>query len=133
MRIVIDTNVFIIALFGKSSPKLQNWLSSGKYTLLFSDELYMELVSVIKRPKFKKVFTQDRIIELLSIIETVKENIKITSHTDICRDIKDNFLLDLCLDGKAEFLITEDFDLLDIKEYHNTKIVNYKEFIKYLN
>jgi len=34
-----------------------------------------------------------------------------------CRDFKDNFLLSLCRDGKADFLITGDPDLLVIKKF----------------
>jgi len=129
MRIVIDTNIFIIALIGKSSPKLIEWLSEKKFVVLFSKESYGEFVEVIRRPKFNKLFTENKILTLLELLKIIKEIVPVNSSTDICRDKKDNFLLNLCKDGNADYLITEDFDLLDIANYESTKIVNYKKFI----
>lgn len=129
MRIVIDTNIFIIALIGKGSPKLSEWLADKKFILLFSEESYSELIEVIKRPKFKNIFTSDRIITLFDLLENIIEIIEVKSNTDICRDKKDNFLLNLANDGYADYLITEDLDLLEIKKHFKTKIVKYKQFI----
>ena len=129
MRIVIDTNVFVIALIGKGSPELIDWLADKKFTVLFSNETYGELLEVVHRPKFKKLFTENRILRLLELLETIKEIVPVSSVTDICRDKKDNFLLDLSKDGTAAYLITEDFDLLEIEIYHNTKIVKYRQFV----
>jgi putative PIN family toxin of toxin-antitoxin system len=128
MRIIIDTNIFVIALIGKGSPKLTEWLADKKFILLFSEESYSELIEVIKRPKFKKLFTSERIITLLDLLEKIIEIVEVKSKTDICRDKKDNFLLNLAKDGFADYLITEDLDLLEIKKYFKTKIVKYKQF-----
>lgn len=129
MRIVIDTNVFIIALIGKGNPKLIDWLTDKKYTVLFSIEALDELSEVIKRPKFKKLFTEDKVFVLLDILNSVKELVEVKSNTNVCRDKKDNFLLNLAKDGKADYLITEDLDLLELKKHYKTKIVKYKQFI----
>ena len=129
MRIVIDTNVFIIALIGKGNPKLIDWLSERKFTVLLSDELYNELIEVINRPKFNKLFTEEKILKLLELLDSIKEIITINSKTNICRDKKDNFILDLAKDGKADYIITEDLDLLEIKKFNITKIVKYKQFV----
>lgn len=34
----------------------------------------------------------------------------------LCRDVEDNVLLECCLEAKADFLITGDKDLLEIKD-----------------
>jgi len=47
------TFVFVIALIGKGSPKLIEW----RFTVLFNNEL----IAVIRRHKFKKLFTEIRI------------------------------------------------------------------------
>ncbi|MBI2258164.1 MAG: putative toxin-antitoxin system toxin component, PIN family [Flavobacteriia bacterium] len=130
MRLVIDTNIFIISLIGKGSPKLMDWMADKKFKILFSNESYSELIEVLKRPKFNKLFTEKKILELLELLDVIMEKVKIRTNTDICRDKKDNFLLNLSKDGKADYLITEDLDLLEIKEFNKTKIVKYKEFIK---
>jgi len=129
MRIIIDTNVFIIALIGKGNPKLVDWIADKKFVVLFSEESYMELIEVIRRPKFKKLFKNEQILRLLDLLDIIKETVIIKSSTDICRDKKDNFLLDLAKDGNADYLITEDFDLLEIEIFCETKIVKYRQFV----
>lgn len=62
-------------------------------------------------------------------IETFGQLIKVESKTNKCRDPKDNFLLSLSIDGKADFLVTGDSDLLILKKIENTQIVSWAEFI----
>ena len=52
----------------------------------------------------------------------------IESYVSICRDVKDNFLLSLSKDAKADFLITGDYDLLVLKTFEATQIVTMAEF-----
>ena len=51
-----------------------------------------------------------------------------TTNVNKCRDTKDNYLLNLSIDGKADYLITGDKDLLVLKKIENTQIVTLKEF-----
>jgi predicted nucleic acid-binding protein len=46
-----------------------------------------------------------------------------------CRDPKDNFLLELAIDGNAHFLLTGDNDLLDIKQIGKTSIIKVQDFL----
>ncbi len=59
--------------------------------------------------------------------------IEIESDVRVCRDLKDNYLLAMAVDGKADFLITGDLDLLDLDCYQNTRIINYKIFEDLMN
>jgi hypothetical protein len=54
--------------------------------------------------------------------------VKLKKIDKICRDPKDEFLLALSKESKANYLITGDKDLLDIKVYGRTKIVTVKQF-----
>ena len=47
---------------------------------------------------------------------------------NVCRDGKDNFLLEVALEGEADYLVTGDEDLLVLDPFHNTKIVKPKDF-----
>ena len=49
----------------------------------------------------------------------------VTSEVTECRDPKDNFLLALCQDGRADFLITGDQDLLVLDPFHRTRIITW--------
>jgi putative PIN family toxin of toxin-antitoxin system len=133
IRIVIDTSVWISFFFGKVLKNLSNYLENDNFILLFSNELLDELIEVLSRPKFRKHISEEDIMEIIGIINYKAEWITIKEKTDICRDKKDNFLLDLALNGKAHYLVTGDDDLLVIKEFGSTKIVNYKEFDKKLS
>lgn len=43
-------------------------------------------------------------------------------------DLEDNFLLELCLDGRADLLITSDKDLLVLNRFNDTDIITYNKF-----
>lgn len=122
-RIIIDTNLWISFLIKKDFSKLDNILVSQKAILIFSEELLTEFIEVVKRPKLKKYFSKNDLQNLLNIIEDYAEYIEITSNVNECRDEKDNFLLNLAKDGKVDYLITGDKDLLELNPFGKTKIV----------
>ena len=127
-RVVIDTNIWISFLIGKSLKSLLPKIIDKKVQLLFSHESLEELVNVLHRPKLQKYFSSSQVSELLLLINQLAEVIEVKSKVDACRDPKDNFLLALCLDGKADYLVTGDEDLLVLEEFHNTTIQNYQAF-----
>lgn len=128
IRIVIDTNIWISYLIGKTLSGLSEAIISDKVKILFSSKLFEELIEVLQRPKFKKYFTNKIIQEFISLIHSRIEWVEITEYFDDCRDAKDNFLLNLCVCGKADYLITGDEDLLVLNPFRKTKIVDYRSF-----
>lgn len=128
-RIVLDTNIFISFLISNSFSKLDKLIKSGKVQLLFSEELLSEFIDVTKRPKLKKYFAEKDIQKLLESINSYAHFITVNTTVDICRDSKDNFLLALCADGKADFLITGDEDLLIIGKFKKTVIIKPAHFL----
>lgn len=104
-------------------------LDDQNITLIFSEELLNELIEVTRRPKFKKHFEQEDVDELIAIINRIADFIAVTTIVNICRDPKDNFLLALALDGKADYLITGDQDLLVLKTIKKTSILSMTEYL----
>ena len=133
IRLVIDTNIWISFLIGKTLAGLSDAIINNQVKILFSVELIDELIEVLQRPKFKKYFTQNDIQEFVSLIHSKVEWIDIKTHFNECRDPKDNFLLDLSVSGNADYLITGDDDLLILNPFHNIKIINYRKFKEVLN
>ncbi len=127
-KIIIDTNIWISFLISKNFSFLDKFIENGKLKLIFSKELYGEFLEVIERPKFKKYFHKSDIEHLTKIIDKFGILIEITSQIEKCRDIKDDFLLNLAIDSNADFLVTGDLDLLEIKQINETKILKIKEF-----
>lgn len=129
-KVIIDTNLWISFLISKNYTQLDEILFSRKCKLVFSEELLNEFLSVIKRPKFRKFFTQEDTENLIETIQEYAEFFTIKSEVTICRDVKDNFLLSLSKDSNADFLITGDLDLLELKTFQRTKILTISSFLK---
>jgi len=127
-KIIIDTNLWISFLLSKKINFIDNLLSSGNVRLVFSYELLAELLEVSARPKLKKFFTANDKKLIFNIIERYADYVTVTSNVDLCRDAKDNFLLSLSKDSKADFLITGDKDLIVLKEFEETRIVTIAEY-----
>ena len=81
-----------------------------------------------KRPKFKRYFSEENLEKLLELFDVYGEIVQVSSIVELCRDEKDNFLLALSKDSKADYLVTGDADLLIIKKFEHTEIVTYTEF-----
>lgn len=111
---------------------MDSLIASNKLTLIFSEELIGEFLEVVKRPKFSKLFKQTEIDELLNLFGQFSEVITVVSELEYCRDAKDNFLLNLAIDGNVDFLVTGDSDLLVLKKIKKTKILSYQEFLTHM-
>ena len=129
VRIVIDTNLFISFLINKDFSKLDKIIIEGHTRLVLSVELLEEIFAVIKRPKFKSIITEGDIETLLLFFNKFGELVPVHSQLNESRDEKDNFLLNLAIDGKATHLLTGDSDLLELKKIGNTKIMKLKDFL----
>jgi hypothetical protein len=127
-RIIIDTNVWISFLIGKELQNLKGLIVNDKIKIISTDQLINEIKLVTSRDKLKKYFNQDKVTDLISLLDILTHKVKLKKIDKICRDPKDDFLLALSKESKANYLITGDKDLLDIKVYVRTKIVTVKQF-----
>lgn len=130
MKIIIDTNIWISFLISKDFTKLDKLISNRKIQLLFSNELIQEVISVAKRPKFRKYFTDEDIQQLLENFDYYGKLVEVKSEVKECRDTKDDFLLNLAIDGKADYLLSGDYDLLHMHKIQKTKIISINDFLK---
>ena len=129
-RIILDTNPWISFLITKNYTYLENLIRSQKVVLIFSEELLEEFLEVTRRQKFLKYFSKRDTEKLLNTFDKFAELVEITSKLKICRDEKDNFLLDLAVDGNVDYLITGDKDLLILDRIKKTQILTYQEFLE---
>jgi putative PIN family toxin of toxin-antitoxin system len=129
VRIILDTNLWISFLISKDLSKLDEILFEKKAVLVFSKELLDEFLEVTKRIKFRRFFSKTDVENILETIDEYADFVIVKSITTICRDPKDNFLLSLAKDGKADFLLTGDRDLLDIGVFEKTLIESISDFL----
>lgn len=129
-KIILDTNLWISFLITRNLSEIDELIQDRKIKLLFSNELIEEFLIVAKRPKFTKYFTNKDLEEILRLFDYYGKLIKVKAKISESRDRKDNFLLSLAVDGKADFLVTGDSDLLILKKIKKTKIVTWSNFLK---
>lgn len=128
-KIILDTNLWISFIISDKLKSLDVILKENNVKFLYSSHLLEEIENVIRRPKFKKYFSESNWYLLIELFTTYGIQIDVVSNLAICRDSKDNFLLNLAIDGKANFLITGDNDLLILEKIGKTKIVTFSDFI----
>ena len=56
--------------------------------------------------------------------------VKVTESIAICRDPKDNMILELAVSGNAEVIVTGDDDLLAMNPFKDISILNPQSFLK---
>jgi len=127
-KVILDTNLWISFLISRKLNILDDLIEKKKIKLIFSDELIEEFLIVAKRPKFSKFFSDSDIEELLRLFKDYGKLIKVKSAVKVCRDFKDNFLLNLAIDSEADFLVTDDNDLLILKSIKKTQILSITSF-----
>jgi putative PIN family toxin of toxin-antitoxin system len=129
LRLIIDTNLWISFVISNKQHLLDSLLFTEKVRLLFSEELINEIEHTIVKPKLKKYFGSNALEEMLSVFEPFIDLIEVKSRITISRDPNDDFLLALAKDGKADYLLTGDKHLLELKKFGRTEIVTIASFL----
>jgi len=123
-RFVVDTNVIVSALlFYESTPGQAFASAAQRGKVLISDALVRELGEVLGRDKFRRYVTRDECEAFLEAFIYESELVATTTTIQACRDEKDNALLGLAVDGKADVVVTGDDDLLVLNPFQGIEIV----------
>ena len=133
MRIIIDTNLWISFIISNRINEIDTIIIKNNVTILFNQDLILEIKNTIKKPKLQKYFGNNSFNEMLDVFNEYIEMIDDYTKVKICRDEKDNFLLNLSIDGNADYLITGDSDLLVLNQIEKTKIITINDFITLTN
>lgn len=129
-RLVFDTNVLISALLFSDSVlgrAVFQCLEHG--TILLSQNLAEELSDVLNREKFNRYVTLEERERFLEALVRESELVEITEKIDVCRDPKDDQILELAMSGKASCIVTGDQDLLVLNPFRMIPIVTPAEFL----
>jgi len=133
VRVVIDTNVLISAIFWTGKPKqILNKVRREEVTFLTSEFLLEEIRDVLTREnKPFKLSTEEaeRIVKEMRNLAVV---IKTGSHLSICQDENDNRVLECAIDGNADCIITGDSHLLQLGSFQKIDIMTVSDFLGYL-
>jgi uncharacterized protein len=131
IRYVFDTNIIVSSLLfanGNPSRALQHALKTGE--ILLSLAVLAELSDVLGRKKFDRFLTSEERDEFLETFVERAILVPVTEQVQVCRDPKDDKILDLALNGQAEYIITGDKDLLVLNPFRDVKIITAEEFLR---
>lgn len=126
-RIILDTNILISALvYGGKPEQIYNLVLDKQIVAITSPILLSELTEILIK-KFK--FELSRIKQLEKI---TKNNFIIINPSKIillARDEDDNRVLEAAAEGRCNYIITGDKDLLDLATFKNIKILTPDTFL----
>lgn len=135
IRAVLDTNILVSAFFWVGPPRtVLNAARSGEFRLLSSEPLIAELKTVLYRSKFSdRLFmmreTADSLIDngyraLVEIVEPA--NIE----SVVLKDRDDDALIACAVGGRANYLVSGDHHLLELKSYLDIQIITVNSFLE---
>lgn len=131
VRCVFDTNVIVSALlFENSKPAqaLRYVLAHGE--ILLSLELLEELNEVLGRKKLNRYINPEEREEFLEALIERAILVEIIENVQECRDSKDDKILELALNGEAQYIISGDKDLLVLHPFRDVMVITADEFLK---
>lgn len=131
MRAVVDTNILVRAIIkplGTVGAVLGR-LRDRKYTLLSSEPLLEELVDVLARPRIRYGLGSGDVEAVLLLIALRGAVVVPTRRVAVCRDPKDNKVLEAALAGGAGLIVSGDDDLLVLSPFEQIPVVGPARFL----
>ena len=136
LRVVFDTVIFVRALINPyglwGRLVFQN---RGRYELVISPPTVRELLDVIHRPEVARRFRTLANLDVRQVLELI-EQARVVTFDDvpqIARDAKDDVFLATAAAARADYLVSEDNDLLVLGVHGNVKIVTAADFLDLLD
>jgi len=127
-RIVIDTNVYLSALlFGGNPRKVVELAFLEGHSVVISEEIFTEMRRVISK-KFPSFINE--YITFESFIQSNAILVGLGSiQVNVCRDSKDNMVIETAIIGGCDYIITGDNDLLALQKFDEILITTPAQII----
>lgn len=134
VKIVINTNIFISALITprSNSAKVLRLLEDGDFDAIVSRETLSEIERVLNYPKIKKrhKLKPSEIENLIADYAVTATKISAKKKLYIIKDDpSDNMFLECALAGQADFIVSGDEHLLELKIFRGIPILNPRDFL----
>ena len=119
-RATLDTNIFIrsvIRMDNLANELISRWLDE-QFILVLPQETVDELQNVLSRSTLirKYQYPPRRAANLVDKLNRDANIVNISFSLGLCRDAKDNPLVDCAIQERVQFLVSYDKDLLDDSE-----------------
>lgn len=129
---VLDTNIFIRLALGRSlyaQRARQAWLD-GLFVVASSISILSEVERVLHYPEVRDDYhlSDD---DLARFLQLIRDSVFLTDDLyevdRVVADPTDNKFLACALESGADYLISEDHHLREIKHYHGTQIIGFDQ------
>ena len=127
MKIVIDTNILISAIFFGGVPRnIIDLVINDKISACMNEEILSEYEDTASKmnAKGKWHINQEIFDRFLNAVEVIGTETVV----NVCRDPDDNKFIACAVDAKAIYIVSGDKDLLTVGNYDEIEIVTATEF-----
>lgn len=134
MRAVLDTNLVISATLiqgGNEDRILRAW-QRGVFELVLSPQILDELGRALFYEKLRKArwMSETEVVSLLRSLAQESLLVPGQVRVTVSRDPEDNKFLEAAIEGRAQYVVTGDKDLLDVRAYRDVQIITPATFLK---
>jgi len=137
IRAVLDTNQYVsmaIKARGTADRLLAAWRDE-RFVLLLSPPILEEIIRVLRSPRLRRLIRLTA-LEINGLIESLLLDAELTpgrlAVQVITRDPSDNMFLACAVEGRADYIVSGDRDLLTLESYQDIPIVTAAEFLRVL-
>jgi putative PIN family toxin of toxin-antitoxin system len=129
LRLVIDTNVLISSFFGGNPKKVIDLWRRGRAILCLTREILEEYLRVMARLPIAPE-TKSKLVAILQ----EKRNIELVNpsrrYAVIRQDPEDDKFIDCAVEAQADYIISGDGHLLQVRAFRDIPIYSPKEFLQ---
>ncbi len=135
LRAVIDTSVMISVAFAKEgvAKNLKNLIADDAFILVTSKAILKELYEVLQYPRIIERFKPSK-EDITEFIGMIIEHALITkgaySIEGITEDPEDDMFIACALEGNADYIVSRDPHLRNIKHFQGVQIIDATTFVE---
>jgi hypothetical protein len=139
LRVVVDTNVLVSALMKPASVPgllLTRLVKDEAFEMVLSAAILEELRRVVRYPSVRKRIkgSDDELDLRIAMIDTVSSPVDVTGAVSgAVRDPDDDAILSTAVEGRADFVVTGDDDLLSLGQFERIRILRPRALLELLD
>ncbi|MCR4336864.1 MAG: putative toxin-antitoxin system toxin component, PIN family [Candidatus Omnitrophica bacterium] len=131
MKVILDTNVLVSAIFFSSGPPRQILLAwnQGKFKLVISPQIFQEYRATIGELQSRyPTVSIEPILDLLLLSSEMCSGQK--SLESICKDPEDDKFIHCALLSGTRLIVSGDKHLLKVSGYQNIEVLRPRKFLE---
>jgi uncharacterized protein len=133
LRVVFDTVIFVRGLINPHGRWGRLVFAHYQdYDLIISEPIATEILEVLHRPELRSKFRGLEGLDVAAVIALLGQAaaVDVPSIPPLSRDPKDDKFLATAAAARADYLVSEDQDLLVLEQYQGVKLVDAATFLR---